>query len=307
MSIRRIGLVIRYSFPAFLRNGTGISYVFLTFVLGLLVIEPLLSVFESGIFPLKETLDLLEQSLRFMLAAASLQASFGELLNMGEQQESMQEYGTWAVYLLQDQPAMLSGVFAIEMLAIPLLIAVGAFNQLSGDLQYGAIRYQLLRVSRGELFLGRFLGMTIFTWVLVSAVLAAVVVYSGLRLEDPDSGRALYTWTELSSWGVRGIIAFMILSLPYVALCSLISANVASPFGSLVLTSVIIPGVPAIAFLAMEAWEPLGKIIYLSPWGIGHRLFHPETEQAIHASLGCLGYTVAYLAIGLFLFKRRDL
>lgn len=299
MNLRRVRLITQYSFPAFLRNGSGVSYVFVTFILGIFVTEPLLTFYESGIVPLDDILDLLRTSLSFMLAAASLRGSFSELGGLQEQ-GALAEYGEWAVYLLQSHPALLSGVFAIELLAVPLFIASGAFNQLSGDLQYGAVRYQLLRVSRLELYLGRFFGMAIFTWILVSFVLTAVVAYLGLRLD-------LYEWSELISWGLRGVFAFGVLSLPYVALCSLVSANVSSPFGSLVLSSAAVVVVPTVALSAMEAWKPLGKLIYLLPWGVQHRLFHPDTGEVVEAALACLLYTVVYLAIGYLLFRKRDL
>ena len=299
MNLRRVRLITQYSFPAFLRNGSGISYVFVTFILGILVTEPILTFYESGFAQIDDILELLETSLSFMLAAASLRGSLGELGDL-QQQGALQEYGEWAIYLIQSHPALLSAVFAIELIAVPLFIASGAFNQMSGDLQHGAVRYQLLRVSRLELYLGRFFGMAIFTWLLVSFVLTAVVIYVGLRLD-------LYGWSELLSWGARGVLAFGLLSLPYVALCSLVSSNVSSPFGSLVLSSALVVVIPTIALSAMSAWKPLGKLIYLLPWGVQHRLFHPESDQVALAALACLGYTAVYLAIGYFFFRKRDL
>ena len=299
MSPRRIRLVTQYSFPAFLRNGSGVSYVVVTIILGLLTAESLLSLYESGLVPLKELVEFLETSLSTLLAVASLRGSFAQV---GELQEQglLDTYGEWAVYLLQSQPALLSGVFALQLIVVPLFIASGAFNQLSGDLQYGAVRYQLLRVTRAELFLGRFLGMAIFTWALISSLLISLVVYFGLKID-------LYTWGEILPWGARAVFAFGVLSLPYVALCSLISANVSSPFGSLVLSSLAVVVVPSLAVWLISIWKPLGNLIYLLPWGVQHRLFHPDLSQVALAGLACLGYTAVYLAIGYFFFRKRDL
>jgi ABC-type transport system involved in multi-copper enzyme maturation permease subunit len=299
MDARRIRLVASYSIPATLRNGSGISYVFVTFVLGIFIAEPLLLFYESGVFPLAQIIDYLKSALSVILAAVSLKAAIGELGDL-EAQGRLIEAGAWAMYLLEERPALLSAVFVLEMICVPVFVAAGAFNQLSGDLQHGAVRYQLLRVSRNELLVGRFLGMALFTVALVATVLLAVVLYLGLRFD-------LYAWGPLLSWGARGIVLLSVMSLPYVALCSLISANVKSPFASLILGGVIIPGVPAIALSAMSVWKPLGNLIYLLPWGFQHRLFHPEIAQVLLAIGGCIAYAAAYLAIGAWLFRRRDL
>jgi ABC-type transport system involved in multi-copper enzyme maturation permease subunit len=299
VSLRRIRLVAGYSIPAILRNGSGISYVFVTMILGVLITEPLLTFYESGILPIDETLEFLRSSVNVLLATISLKGALGDLVEQ-EQAGQLVDAGRWVAYLLTDRPAFLSAVFVLQMICIPLFIASGAFNQLSGDLQHGAIRYQLLRVSRTELFLGRFIGMALFTLVLMSVLLLAVVIYIGMRLD-------LYEWGPLLSWGGRGILLFGVMTLPYVAFCSLVSANVRSPFGSLILTSVAISGVPVLALNARSAWEPLGKLLYLMPWGFQHRLFHPEVGQSLLAVAGCLLYTVVFLAIGIVLFRRRDL
>ncbi len=299
MQSRRIRLVSLYSIPAILRNGSGITYVFITFVLGITITEPLLVFYESGILPIDEVLSKLEIAISVLLAAVSLEGTFPDLVDLGGKGE-LTGAAEWATYLLHQRPALLSAVFVLEMLCIPLFVATGAFNQLSGDLQFGAIRYQLLRVSRTELFLGRFFGMAAFSILLISTLLLAVVLYMGLRLD-------LYEWGELLAWGSRGILLFAVMSIPYVALCTMISANVRSPFGSLILTSAVISGVPLVSLSAMTAWAPLGKILYLLPWGFQHRLFHPDPQQALLAVAGCFAYTAIYLVLGCLLFRRRDL
>ena len=299
MDLRRTRLVASYAIPATLRNGSGISYVFVTFVLGIFVTEPILSLYELKIFPIDEVLQHLKTGITVMLAAVSLKASLGDLAAL-QQQGMLTDAAAWASFLLVDRPAILSVVLVLEMIFIPLFVSAGAFNQLSGDLQYGAVRYQLLRVSRSELFIGRFIGMASFTLVLICSVILAVVLYIGLRFD-------IYPWSDLLHWGGRGILVLGIMTLPYVALCTLISANVRSPFASLIICGAVVPGVPAIALSSMGVWKPLGKLIFLMPWGFQHRLLHPSESQVILAIGGCLAYTVAYLAIGCWLFRRRDL
>ncbi|MGA1203354.1 MAG: ABC transporter permease subunit [Planctomycetota bacterium] len=301
MEARRLLLVTRYSLPAFLRNGSGISYVVLTFTLGLLLAELPLSIVESGLADLEELLEQIRVMVAMMLAVVSLEQTFSQLGTLSSAPTPEQApFLEWAQYLLNERPALLSAVLAIELIAVPLFIATGTFNQLSGDLQHGAIRYQLLRTSRAELYFGRFIGMALFTWVLIVALLLAILIYVGVRLD-------LYPWADIIAWGGRALIGFGVLSLPYVAACCAISANVASPFASLVLCSLAVGGVPVLAIGGMQAWEPLGNLIYLMPWGYTHHLFHPEASHGVLAGLGCLLHGALYLAAGYLLFRRKDL
>lgn len=297
MIARHIRLIAAATIPSMLRSGTGVVYAILTVTIGLTFANFVFKAFESmGISDLLQRADL---ALRFSLAAVSLKGTFAGLVAQ-EQQGQMVQMQEWANYLLREKPALLSVVLFLQMVLVPLFVATGAFNQLAGDLQHGAVRYQLLRTTRSSLFLGRFAGTALFTAVLMCGLTAAVVLFMGFQID-------IYGWGELVSWGARGLAALLLISLPYVAFCAWVSASVGSPFTSLVLTSLVIPAHPFLALGAYNAWEPLGKLIYLMPWGIQHWLFHPDPWNAAAAAAGCLGYTAAFLALGLTSFRRRDL
>jgi ABC-type transport system involved in multi-copper enzyme maturation permease subunit len=297
MNARHIRLIAVSTIPALLRSGTGIVYTLLTVTVGLTFANLVFRAFDA--LGIEETLERADGFLRLSLAAISLQVTFGDLAERDALGE-LKEMHVWVSYLIRDQPALLSLVLLLQMVLVPLYVASGAFNQLAGDLQHGAVRYQLLRTTRTSLFLGRFAGTAIYTAFLMVALTAAVVVFMGFQID-------LYEWGDLIAWGARGLVALLIISLPYVAFCSWVSASVGSPFTALVLTSLVIPAHPFLALGAYNAWEPLGRLIYLLPWGIQHWLFHPDPWTAAAAAAGCLGYTALFLLIGIVSFRRRDL
>ena len=297
MNLTHVRLIALASIPATLRSGTGVVYAVFSLIFGLQAANLIVKeIIKQG----AEKFTLwIEVGLNFVLAAVTLQGPVGKLSEL-EKFGGLDGIHAWAEYLLRDQPALLSGVFVLQAILIPVFVSGGAFNQLAGDLQHGAVRYQLLSTSRASLFVGRFCGMALFTTALITVLTSVLVAFVGFQLE-------LYAWGELIQWGLRCTLALVIISLPYVAFCAWISGAVNSPFGALVFTGLVIPAQPFLAIGAMNAWEPLGKLIYLMPWGIQFWLFHPDPAKVILAAIGCLAYTAAFLAIGLYFFRKRDL
>jgi ABC-type transport system involved in multi-copper enzyme maturation permease subunit len=206
----------------------------------------------------------------------------------------------WPSYLLDQQPALLSAIFLIMLFASPFLVALGAFNQFSGDVQSRGLRYQLFRTERANIFFGRFLGTAGFTFIVMASLLAIIVLYIGFKVQ-------LYEWSALIGWSLRGILALCIVSLPYIALCSLFSSMIDSPFGSLTINSLIIACVPFFALIAKAAWKPAVNIKYVLPWGLQSYLLHYNPMVVIGSIAACLGYTALFLLLGYLYFCRRDL
>ncbi|MHC4097657.1 MAG: hypothetical protein ACYSU3_16545, partial [Planctomycetota bacterium] len=111
----------------------------------------------------------------------------------------------------------------------------------------------------------------------------------------------------LTLWALHGFLALSILMVPYIAVCSLISASVDSPFLSLVLAKVAIAGVLLMGLLGGIYWKPAKYILYALPWGWQSNLLHPEMTRCLLAALGCLVYAGFFLFLGYYHFERRDL
>jgi ABC-type transport system involved in multi-copper enzyme maturation permease subunit len=208
--------------------------------------------------------------------------------------------GQWAVFLLEDRPALLSAIFLVLVFGLPLAISFLAFNQVSGDVQSRGLRYLLLRTERGNIYLGRFLGTVVFSTGVIAFLILTIVLYLGLKT-------GLYPARELLIWSVQGFYALSMLMLPYIAVCAMISACVSSPFLSLILAKLIIAGTLLFAAIGTFVWEPLKYIKYLLPWGWQNHLLHPSWLHWGGAGLACLAYTAVFLMLGYRRFERRDL
>ncbi len=206
----------------------------------------------------------------------------------------------WTSFLLDERPALLSVIFFILMFGMPLLIPFIAFNQISGDAQTLGLRYVLLRTERVNIFLGRFLGTAIFSVLVMALIIVTIALYLAIKVN-------IYPTILLAAWSLRGFVTLAILILPYIALCSWISASVDSSFFSLTLSNMVIGGVLLGAYVGRLAWEPAIYLKYALPWGLQNHLLHPELTHSVGTALACLGYTAVFLLLGCRHFEKRDL
>ena len=218
----------------------------------------------------------------------------------GQGQEDDPNFDPWTDFLIEKRPALLSAIFLVLIFGMPFAISFLAFNQISGDVQSYGLRYLLLRTDRSNIYFGRFLGTVIFSTAVVAIIIATITFYLGVRTR-------IYPAGALAGWAVCGFLALSILMVPYIAVCSLITASVDSPFLSLVLAKVVIAGVLFLAVLGRFAWEPAKYLKYALPWGWQCHLLHPELSHWGGAVLACLAYTAVFLMLGYYRFARRDL
>jgi len=214
--------------------------------------------------------------------------------------ENDPDFDPWTDFLIEKRPALLSAIFLVLVFGMPFAISFLAFNQISGDVQSYGLRYLLLRTDRSNIYFGRFLGTVLFSTVVVAIIIVTITFYLGVRTR-------IYPAGALAGWAVCGFLALSILMVPYIAVCSLITASVDSPFLSLVLAKVVIAGVLFLAVLGRFAWEPAKYIKYALPWGWQCHLLHPELTHWGGAAAACLAYTAVFLMLGYYRFAKRDL
>ena len=305
LDARHARLVCSYAFRHSVRGGTAIVYAVATFFFGLITAHLVLQPVEIQVGFIEarggeiSKADAVQELVRFARKPVEW-AIGGQDVGRMSDPEGNAEARRWASYLIDEKPALLSAIWLILLVGLPFLVALGAFNQLSGDVQTKGIRYQLLRVARTNLYLGRFLAVALFTAGLLAAVVAIVAVYLGAEIQ-------VYSAGALLGWSLWGFVALVIAALPYIALCSLISASVDSPFGSLTIANIVIGAVPLFALIGRASWKPLAKVNYLLPWGIQSWLLHPDASKVLLAVGACLGYTILFLWLGHLRFTRRDL
>jgi hypothetical protein len=205
-----------------------------------------------------------------------------------------------AEFLLEERPALLSGIFLLLLFSWPLVVSFGAFDLYASDIASRQLRYQLLRADRSSIYFGRLLGLCTMLVVVLTALGLTVTLYLGLKL-------GTYPWGEMLAWTAQGTLMLIVLSLPYVALCGWISASVGGSFTSLTLSSVVIGGVPLLA-TTLSMWLDAARYLnWLLPWGFQSRLLHHDPLQIGLAVFGCLLQTAVFVWLGHRTFLRRDL
>lgn len=307
LNARHLRLISVYSSRHAIRGGTGLVFVLLTLIAGLLVAHSIITPVEQYKLQMeKRNVDVSEEEIverlvdfgrpgvEFVLGGIHLDEDDPSYDEVKKEKER------WASFLLEERPALLSAVLLLMIFMMPGISAVGAFNQFSGDVQSRGLRYQLLRTERANIFFGRYLGTAIFTALVVIFLITVITVYLGLKLD-------LYSWKDLIICSLHGVLALTVVILPYVALCTWISSAIDSPIASLVICMLILWAVPLFSLIGRNTWEPARHVIYLLPWGVQNHLLHPDGLNFLGSAAACLAYTAFFLTIGYWRFSKRDL
>ena len=204
-------------------------------------------------------------------------------------------------YLLQKKPALLSVIFLVLFPLVPFLVCFAAFNQTAGDIGNRGLRYLLLRTERANVFLGRFSGVAIFLFASLALLMAVLLTYVGAKFR-------IYPTTSLIAWGVQGLIALMLIALPYAALCAWVSSMLDGAFAALALCLLFV-GFPIVFLKIADAMLPLDCAWTLRalPWGWKYELLSVHIGKRLVAGAAMLGFSVLFLFLGLLTFKKRDL
>ena len=206
---------------------------------------------------------------------------------------------TWAFFLIRRKPAFLSVLFLLFCMIIPSIVIFSSFNQISGDAKSRGLRYILMRTDRQSLFLGKLIGSIAVTCLFILVLLISILLYVRIKLD-------LYAVYSLLQWGVRGLLGFAVISIPYITLALTFSGLIDSGAGALGASLGVLIIVPLLGRLFNSIWEPLQFISLLLPYKLSFFIFHPEGWVVFLAVIGLLGYTVLYGFLGLLYFKRRD-
>jgi len=323
-TMRHIRLICVYWCRHAVRSGSGLVYLMIALVFGLSVAHILIMPVEQLMLRQKREMgrtdpqaveDLIvgvgRPITQWVLGLRSMQeiaqqnamappSGADERSETGSAREETGGYDSWTNFLLEEKPALLSAILLVMLFGMPFVIPFLAFNQVSGDVQSRGLRYLLLRTERRHIYFGRFLGVALFSTLVMALIVMTIVLYLAMKIR-------IYPALALLSWAGQGFLALAILMLPYIAVCSLISASVDSPFLSLVLAKLAIAGVLLLAVLGGLAWKPAEYLLYLLPWGWQNHLLHPEPGHWLVAALACLVYTSVFLLLGYVRFARRDL
>lgn len=201
-----------------------------------------------------------------------------------------------AMQMFVDRSATLSLYLLVSITIAPLFILLAANNQYSSNASRGAFRFILTRATRMELYLSRFIAVTLL--VLICVFITSLWATVQALLNNVD------TLDTIIVFGLQTFIIVFIYSLPFIAFMSMISAFTRSAFGSLFMGMMMYVLLVIISF-----WLKADILyaIYLIPSGIKSILIDVNMENILIsiAVLSC--YTLVYFMCGWTIFKRRDL
>ena len=201
-----------------------------------------------------------------------------------------------AMQIFINRSASFSVYLLFSITVTPFFILLAANNQYSSDADRGAFRFILTRVTRFELFLSRFIAVSLLVLICVSITTLWASTLAYLNNED--------TIKAIIIFGLQTLIIVYFYSLPFIAFMSMISAFTRSAFGSLFLGMMMY-----FLLVIINLWlkTDFNYAIYLIPSGVKSILFDikPENIFISIAALSC--YTLIYFVCGWAIFKTRDL
>ncbi|NIP27108.1 MAG: hypothetical protein GWN67_28940 [Phycisphaerae bacterium] len=327
LTIGHIRLISLYWSRFAVRSGSGLVYLLIALIFGLSMAHILIMPVEQLIIRQKRDMgktdpqvinqtiiDIGRPIIQFIFGQKTLeeigqesyerQAGFrdkdGKSPNAAGDAKRDTGLDTWSTFLLEKRPALLSAIFLLLLFGMPFVISFLGYNQVSGDIQSHGLRYLLLRTERSNIYFGRFLGTVIFSTAVMAIIVVTITFYLGMKTR-------IYPAGALTLWALHGFLAMSILMVPYIAVCSLISASVDSPFLSLILAKVVIAGVLIMGLVGRLAWKPAKYVLYALPWGWQSNLLHFDMVRCLLAALGCFVYAGFILFLGYYHFERRDL
>ena len=206
----------------------------------------------------------------------------------------------WAYYLVRNKPAFLSVLFLIFCLILPSIVIFSGFNQIAADTKNKGLRYILMRTNRQSIYFGKYLSSIAVTVMLLVILFISIIFYVRVKLN-------IYPLYTTLSWGLRALLAFTAIALPYIAISLAFSGMINSGAGALGASLGVLILLPLLARLVGAAWEPLSLIHLALPYKVSFFLFHPKGGYVLLSLLGLFGYTGAYLFLGFLYFRRRDL
>lgn len=287
-----VSLIARTYAKHSIRGGSGLMFTLVTLVVGLTIASLLVTFAE----------ELHRENLRQNADArtADIVTAITDKYTKPVVQWALGTDDEHTTYLVDTKPALVSAILIIMLISIPFLASFGAFNQLSGDIQNKGLRYVLLRTERINIILGRFIGTFVFNAVVLAILMGIILLYMIGKARLYDAG-------DVAIWMAQGYLAMVLLSIPYIAFCTWLSALIDSPFLSFFISQAVVGFLPLIAYLGQRVSEHVKYVAYATPWPFKFYLIHPNVGWVLGAAGIMLGFTAIFLFLGIKTFQTRDL
>lgn len=290
-------LIAGHSVRHGIRGGAGLIALLLTLILGLslasVVISPLEAIDQSAneFSNRGELSDADRAMMKQSVVTATRKAIDWALEPSPEQLE----------YLTYEHPAAVSAILVLLLVVTPLLSCLGGFNQTSGDIASKGLRFLLIRTERPNIFIGRFIGTYLFSAAVYLALFAILAIYMAIKVKVHPAG-------EMVTWLLSGYLRILLLSLPYIAMCALVSCSIDSAFGSLTISLLIAYMIPLLLKMGSNINAKVGYLQFMTPWGWKYWLLSsPLSGRFLGGTAVMFGFTAIFVFLGYKHFSKRDL
>ncbi|MGQ7843513.1 ABC transporter permease subunit [Granulosicoccus sp. 3-233] len=189
--------------------------------------------------------------------------------------------------------------WAISLYLLPFMALLTSADQTASDRSRGTLRFLVLRCSRLEIFLGRFLGQCVIMALLILVTLGTVLlVIAG------NSGEFM---TASLARAPLIIINLILLVLPYIALMAWVSVMARSARQATLYAMVVWLSVSLLISYLQARFGPLALLDWILPGSQVGQLLRLADWQTLDYALIPVLHTIVLLLIGGTLMWRRDL
>jgi len=182
---------------------------------------------------------------------------------------------------------------------IPVFALISSADQTASDKSRGTLRYLLLRCSRLEIFIGRYLGQLVIMFLVVVVTLLSVLAI--VAFYNPDNISAVLSKTPVV------VVNLMLVLAPYVALMALVSV-LARSARQATLYAIMLWVI--VSLLVMYLRSKLGELPILDwilPGSQISQLLRLSDWDTMSFAIIPVVHTLVFLSIGAILMWRRDL
>ena len=200
----------------------------------------------------------------------------------------------------QQWPAPELAVYwVVSLYLLPFMALLTSADQTASDRSRGTLRFLVLRCSRLEIFLGRFLGQCVIMALLILATLGTVLMV--IAGNSGDSMAASLARAPMI------IINLILLVLPYIALMAWVSVMARSARQATLYAMVIWLSVSLLISYLQARFGPLALLDWILPGSQVGQLLRLSDWQTLNYALIPILHTLVLLLIGGTLMWRRDL
>jgi ABC-type transport system involved in multi-copper enzyme maturation permease subunit len=189
--------------------------------------------------------------------------------------------------------------WVVSLYLLPFLAILTAADQTASDRHRGTLRYLVLRCSRLQLYLGRFLGQCVILGLVILITLASVIGIMAFNAAEQLPG--------VIARSPVVIVNLMLTLLPYIALMALVSAMARSARQATLYAMIIWISVSLLIAYLQSRFGSLALLDWVLPGSQIKSLLRMADWQTLQLAPIPLLHTVVLLLIGAIIMQRRDL